>query len=99
MLMLVAGAFAEDSGTALFNKNCAQCHGTDGRGKTPAAEKMPMANLRSKEVQSMSDEEIFDTIAYGNKHKEYPHAFLQHGLTANDVHAIVVYIRTFKGKS
>ena len=97
--MLVAVVFAQDDrGTTLFKSNCARCHGSDGRAKTPAAKKMPVANLRTKDVQDMSDEEMFDTIAYGKKHKEYPHAFLYHGLTEDDIHAIVRYIRTFKEK-
>ena len=97
--MIVAAVFAQDDrGTALFNKNCAPCHSSDGRAKTPAAKKMPVANLRSKDVQGLSDREMFDTIAYGTKHKEYPHAFLYHGLTEDDIHAIVRHIRTFKEK-
>jgi mono/diheme cytochrome c family protein len=97
ILMLVAAGFAQDDrGTALFNKTCARCHGTDGRARTPAAAKMLVANLRSKDVQGMSDQELFDTIAYGTKHKEYPHAFLYHGLTKDDVHTIIRHIRSFK---
>jgi mono/diheme cytochrome c family protein len=97
--MLVAAAFGQDDrGTALFNSNCARCHGSDGRARTRAAAKMAVANLRSKDVQGMSDKEIFDTIAYGTKHKEYPHAFLYHGLTEDDINSIVRHIRTFKEK-
>lgn len=99
VLTLVAVALGqEDRGTVLFNKTCSRCHGSDGRAKTTAAAKMPMSSLRSKEVQSMSDEQLFNTVAYGTKHKEYPHAFLYHGLTENDVHSIVAHIRTFKEK-
>ena len=97
--MLVAAVLAQDDrGTVIFNSTCARCHGIDGRAKTRAAAKMPVANLRSKEVQDLSDNEMFETIAYGTTHKEYPHAFLRHGLTEDDVHSIVRHIRTFKGK-
>ncbi len=99
VLILASVALAQDDrGTGLFNKTCSRCHGSDGRSKTNAAAKMPMASLHSKEVQSMSDEQLFHTVAYGTKHKEYPHAFLSRGVTENDVHSIVAHIRTFKEK-
>ena len=99
VLCLVAVAAGQDDrGTGLFKRTCSRCHGNDGRAKTAAAAKMPMPSLHSKEVQSMSDEQLFNTVAYGTKHKEYPHAFLSRGVTENDVRSIVVYIRTFKEK-
>ena len=54
---------------------------------------MGTIDLRSKQVQSMSNEEIFESIAYGAKHKEYPHAFARRGLTTEQINDLVVYIR------
>jgi mono/diheme cytochrome c family protein len=88
-----ARAKAHDA-AAVYNAKCAVCHGTDGAGKTEAHKKMPVPDLRSKQIRSMSDAELYETIAKGTKHKEYQHAFLYTGLTEADIHAIVKYIRT-----
>ena len=87
-----AGAKAHDAAAA-YNDKCAVCHGTDGAGKTEAQKKMHVPDLRSKQIRSMSDAELYETIAKGTKHKEYQHAFLYTGLTEADLHAIVKYIR------
>lgn len=54
---------------------------------------MKAADLRSKVVQDLSDEEIYKTIAYGVGHKNYPHAFVKRGMTEKQVADIVVFIR------
>jgi len=96
VVALSAGSFAADNGKEIFNSHCAKCHGADGRAKTAAAAKMAVANLRSSEVQNLSDKEMYDTIAYGKKHKQYPHAYLYTGLTENQIRLLVAHIRTFK---
>ena len=68
----------------------------DGSASTPAGKKVGAADLRSQEVQAMSDEEMFNTIAYGFKHKKYPHAFARRGLTVSQVSDLVGYIRKFR---
>lgn len=90
-----ARAQAHDA-TANYKEKCAACHGTDGAGKTDAQKKMHVPDLRSKQIRSMSDAELYETIAKGTKHKEYAHAFLYMGLTEADIHAIVKYVRTMK---
>ena len=57
------------------------------------AKRLKAADLRSKAVQDLSDEEIYKTIAYGVRHKNYPHAFARRGLTEKQVADLVVYIR------
>lgn len=79
---------------AVYVKNCSGCHGTDGRGKVNSSLKGEVADLHSKEVQGLTDEELYETIARGTKHKNYPHAFLYRGLTEKDIHELVKYIRT-----
>ena len=46
-------------------------------------------------MQKLSDEELFKTIAYGIGHKEYAHAFAERGMDANQIAALVTYIRKF----
>ena len=88
-----AGAKANDA-AANYKEKCAACHGSDGAGKTDAKKKMNVPDLRSKQIRSMSDAELYETIAKGTNHKEYQHTFLYTGLTEADIHAIVKYIRT-----
>ena len=53
-------------GAKLFSDHCAKCHGSDamGRGKKPS--------LRSKEVQSATDGDIFWLLKNGNRRRGMP---------------------------
>ncbi len=96
LLLLAAAATpcqAQKGIQPVFEKNCAACHGTDGAGKTAAAARMKIPDLRSKEVQQLSDKELFDTIAYGAGHKQYPHAFADKGMTGVLIRDLVDYLR------
>lgn len=96
-LLLSAAAVAFDSaGATIYHERCARCHGADGSGKTTAAAKMSIPDLRSKAVQGLTDEQLYDTVAEGKKHKQYPHAFLYTGLNPAQIKAVVAHIRTFK---
>ena len=88
-------AKAHDADTN-YKDRCAVCHGNDGAGKTDAQKKMHVPDLRSKQIRSMPDEELYQTIAKGTEHKEYQHAFLYTGLTEAEIHDLVKYIRTMK---
>jgi mono/diheme cytochrome c family protein len=85
-------AVAQSGSESLFNSKCANCHGTDGKGSKTT--KMHVADLQSKSVQAMSDDQIFESIAKGTQHKEYPHAFLYQGMTREQVQGLVKYVRT-----
>ena len=54
---------------------------------------MGLSDLRSPQVQRLSDDELFKTIAYGVKHKQYPHAFVKRGLTGEQITQLVSYLR------
>ncbi len=83
---------AQDS-AALYTKKCANCHAKDGSGHTAVATKLAVPDLRSKGIKDMSDADIYNSIAQGTQHKEYPHAFLHTGLTEEQIQALVKYIR------
>ena len=57
---------ASAAGGILFADHCSKCHGPDalGRGKRPS--------LRSKEVQTASDGEIFWLLKNGNRRRGMP---------------------------
>jgi cytochrome c553 len=88
-----SAAVAPDDGASLYKLHCARCHGEDGTAKTAVRQKMEVTNLRSAEVQKQSDDEIFDSIALGVRHKQYPHAYLYRGLAEAQIRKLVAYIR------
>jgi mono/diheme cytochrome c family protein len=94
VLVLFAVAWAAEV-PAAYTQQCANCHGADGRGKTASAAKMAMPNLRSPQVQQMSDSDLYETIARGSKHRAYPHAYLYRGMKEKEISELVQYIRTF----
>ena len=54
------------SATQLYSKNCASCHGRDGRSKTFKAKLNHARNISEPEWQErVSDERIFNSIMNG----------------------------------
>ena len=86
---------AANDAESTYKARCMKCHGANGDGKGHAEMKIKPADLRSDEVQKLSDEEIYKTIAYGVGHKEYAHAFLGRGLNGKQIADLVTYIRKF----
>lgn len=78
---------AGPSGADLFKTKCAVCHGADSAGK-PA---MKTPDLRSADVQKKTDKELEDFIATNAKHN-----FSKKGMTADEIKAVVAFIRTLK---
>ncbi len=79
-------SWAQD-GAAIYKTKCAMCHGADAAGK-PAA-KIP--SLVSDDVKKQSDDGIAKTVAETAKHP----AGVK-GLPADDVKAIVTYLRSLQ---
>lgn len=87
-----AGGNTPRSAAELFHAHCASCHGDDGAGAKE--HKVSGANLHATAVQSLSDTELFDAIAYSAHHRQYVHGFVaREVLTPNDVHLLVQYVR------
>lgn len=91
-LLLLSLACLCAHASSLFDEQCAACHAKDGSG-TPAGKKLGVLDLRSRAVQSLSNEELFDSIAYGVKHKNYPHGFARRGMTNQQITGLVQYVR------
>ena len=79
-------SWAED-GAALYKAKCAMCHGPDGAGK-PAA-KIP--SLISDEAKKKSDADLTKAVSETAKHPAPVK-----GLAADDVKAVVTYIRSLQ---
>lgn len=97
MLIAVPPARAAgESGTALFKRSCAGCHGANGAGQTAMGKRMKIRDLRSEEVQKQSDTELYDLIAKGKgKMPAY-----EKKLTKPQIEALVTHIRSLaKGEA
>jgi mono/diheme cytochrome c family protein len=95
LMILSVGALGQAEDT--FKKQCTTCHGPDGGGSA-AGKKLGVPDLRSQLVQSLSDEEMFQTIAHGVRHKQYPHVFINRGLTEKQIADLVTFIRKLPAK-
>ena len=104
VMVALSGVFASPAGggpyiasarsaAELFAKNCASCHGKDGRSKTFKAKLNHARNISDPEWQErVSDERIFNTIMNGKgKMPEYGKK-----LSEQEIDALVTYVRSLK---
>jgi mono/diheme cytochrome c family protein len=78
---------------ALFDKNCAKCHGKDGRAKTVRGKMVGARNLADAEWQTKAtDEQIIGAIKKG------PGAMpsFEKKFTQGEIDSLVVYVRSLK---
>lgn len=98
-VLAVASAAAAD-GKAIYEKDCAKCHGTDGKGQTKMGQKMGAKDYTDPKVQAaVTDEAAFKATKEGFKDKEGKSLMKPaEGLSDDDIKAVVAYMRTFKAK-
>ena len=89
-LSLFAAEKAEQK--ALFDKNCATCHGADGAGQTPAGKAMKVKDLRGADVQKESTETLIKTVTDG---KGKMPAF-RSKLNREQIQDVVQYVKSLK---
>ena len=64
--LLAAPVFAADPQTEkVYLDKCSVCHGEDGAGKTAKGKKLKMKDIRSPEVQKMTEAQFADVIIKG----------------------------------
>jgi len=100
-LALLAGAALSaraDDAKVIFEKDCAKCHGTDGKGQTKMGQKLSIKDLTDAKVQAeATDEKAFKAIKEGVKDKEGKQTMkAAEGLSDDDIKALVKHVRTFK---
>ena len=90
-LALAQGGDAK-AGKAVFDKQCATCHGPDGTPKDAVAKmlKVEMRHLGAKEVQAKSDGDIHKVIVEGYQ-KMKPQK-----MADKDTANVIAHIRTLK---
>ncbi len=79
-------------GRQIFMANCASCHGKNADGNTPAGKQWRIPDLRSPQVQSLSNEQLTQILKQG-KGKMPAWSGL---LSAADLEHTLEYIRSLK---
>jgi mono/diheme cytochrome c family protein len=83
----------------LWTKNCAKCHGEDGKGKTKMGEKVGVKDYTDAKVQAeLKDPEMAKAIKEGVKEKDSDKVKMKGfpDLSDDEVKALVAYVRAFK---
>ena len=83
---------------ATYDKDCAKCHGADGKGQTKMGQKLGMKDYTDAKVQAeLKDEAGVKAIKEGLKDKEGKQLMKPvEGISDADAKALVAYMRTFK---
>src|SRR5512147_317451 len=94
MAITASGADAK----ALYEKDCAKCHGADGKGDTKMGKKMNAKDYTDPKVQEeLKDDAAFKAIKEGFKDKEGKVLMKPaEGISDEDIKALVAYMRKFK---
>jgi cytochrome c553 len=93
----VLSSIAAD-GKELYEKDCAKCHGADGKGETKMGKKLGAKDYTAAKVQAeLKDEAAFKAIKEGLKDKDgKPLMKPAEGTSDDDNKALVAYMRKFK---
>jgi len=82
-----------------WEKNCAKCHGPDGKGKTKMGEKLAVKDYTDAKIQAeLKDPEMAKSIKEGVKEKDSDKVKMKAfgDLSDDEVKALVAYVRAFK---
>ena len=92
-LSVCAGGIKE-----LYKKDCAKCHGDDGKGETKMGKKSGAKNYSDPKVQeALKDDAAFKAIKDGLKDKEGKVVMKPiEEASDDDIKGLVAYMRTFK---
>jgi cytochrome c553 len=98
LLAMPALAATAADAKALYEKECAKCHGADGKGETKMGKKVGAKDYSSAKVQAeLKDEQAFKAIKEGLKDKSGKEVMKPlEGARDADIKALVSYMRTFK---
>jgi cytochrome c553 len=81
-----------------YEKDCAKCHGKDGKGKTKMGEKYNAKDYTDAKVQEeLKDDAAIKAIKEGYKDKDGKQVMKpSEGLSDDEIKALVAYMRKFK---
>jgi mono/diheme cytochrome c family protein len=85
-------------GKELYEKDCAKCHGSDGKGETRMGKKLGCKDYTDAKVQgAITDDAAIKAVKEGVKDKEGKTVMKgAEGMSDADAKAVVAYMRTFK---
>jgi mono/diheme cytochrome c family protein len=80
-----------------YVKNCAKCHGEDGKGKTKMGEKLGVKDYTDAKIQAeMKDDKMIKAVKEGVKEDDKTKMKAFGDLSDDEVKALVAYVRAFK---
>lgn len=91
ILLAAPSAFADAK--AVYTKNCANCHGADGKGDTKMGKKLKIKDM-SVEQKKLSDAKIAQAIKEGASENGKVRMKPAKGLSDADIQDLVKYVRT-----
>jgi cytochrome c5 len=83
---------SSEDGASIYKAKCAMCHAADGSASTTVGKSLKIRDLRSAEVQSQTDDQLFAIVASG---KGKMPGF-EKSLGADACKALIAHIRTLK---
>ena len=93
-VMVASAADAKEN----WDKQCAKCHGPDGKGQTKMGQKLGIKDYTDAKVQAdLKDDDAVKAIKEGMKDKEGKQVMkAAEGLSDDDIKALVKHVRGFK---
>ena len=87
-----------DDAQAAYDKQCAKCHGADGKGDTKMGKKLGAKDYTDAKVQAdLKDDEAAKAIKEGLKDKDGKTLMKPaEGLSDDQIKALVAHMRSFK---
>jgi mono/diheme cytochrome c family protein len=93
--MLVSASAADVK--EIWAKDCAKCHGPDGKGDTKMGKKLEIKDFTDAKYQaSLKDDAMLKAIKDGVKDGEKTRMKAAEGLSDEEMKALVTYVRAFK---
>ena len=93
--MLVSASAADVKET--WAKECAKCHGPDGKGDTKMGKKLDIKDFTDSKYQaSLKDDAMLKAIKEGVKDGEKIRMKAVEGLSDEEMKALVTFVRAFK---
>ncbi len=95
--VLAAWTVHADDTKALYSKECAKCHGEDGKGDTKMGKKLGAKDYTDPKVQNaLKDEDAVKAIKEGLKKDDKTLMKPAEGLTDDQIKGLIAYLRAFK---
>lgn len=98
MLAITTVSVRAGDAKALYEKDCAKCHGPDGKGDTKMGKKSGAKDYSDAKVQEgLKDDAAFKAIKEGLKDKDGKVVMKPiEEASDDDIKGLVAYMRTFK---